>query len=149
MLKTWNSTKGDIVIIVRRSKTDQKGRGIKKGIPYGPNLLTLPSKGLHGLARNDKNSRAFIKTFVNGVGYEHPNITVEYTIPFDTKRQSLQMMEFCLLTEMAPSIGEISNHLIVGFKKIYELKPLLAVENLQLSKSNNFNHSFTEVNIPE
>ena len=30
--------------------------------------------------------RAFIKTFVNRVDYEHPNITVEYTIPFDTKK---------------------------------------------------------------
>ena len=59
------------------------------------------------------------------------------------------MMEFCLLTEMAPPIGEISNHLIVAFRKIYELKPLLAVEILELSKSNNFNHSFTEANIPE
>ena len=38
------------------------------------------------MARYEKNSRAFIKTFVNRVDYEHPNITVEYTIPFDTKK---------------------------------------------------------------
>ena len=31
-------------------------------------------------------TRAFIKTFVNRVDYEHPNITVEYAIPFDTKK---------------------------------------------------------------
>lgn len=30
--------------------------------------------------------RAFIKAFVNSVVYEHPNITVEYTITFDTKK---------------------------------------------------------------
>ena len=30
--------------------------------------------------------RALIKTLVNRVDYEHPNITVEHTIPFDTKK---------------------------------------------------------------
>ena len=38
--------KGGIVIVIRRSKTDQKGRGIKKGIPYGSNLLTCPVRAL-------------------------------------------------------------------------------------------------------
>lgn len=47
----------------------------------------------------------FIKTFVNRVDYEHPNITVEYTISFDKKKQSPQMMEFCLLHGMAPRVG--------------------------------------------
>ena len=38
--------KGGLVVKLRRSKTDQKGEGIKKGIPYGSNLPTCPVRTL-------------------------------------------------------------------------------------------------------
>jgi integrase len=39
-------TREGLVVTLRRSKTDQEGEGVKKGIPYGSNLFTCPVRSL-------------------------------------------------------------------------------------------------------
>ncbi len=87
-------------------------------------------------------TRAFIKTFVNRVDYEHPNITVEYTIPFDTKKAEPPDDGVLPTDRNGSPIVKISNQLIEDFKKIYDLKPVLPVEALKIRNLKKENYSY-------
>ena len=65
--------KGGLVIMLRRSKTDQKGEGFKKGIPYGSNLATCPVRTLQDwLQQAAIDSGAIFRTVKKG-GVLHDN----------------------------------------------------------------------------
>ncbi|HEX9654604.1 MAG TPA: site-specific integrase, partial [bacterium] len=62
-LEDIDFNKGGLIVTMRRSKTDQKGEGYKKGIPYGSNVSTCPVRALQNWLEQSKiNSGALFRS---------------------------------------------------------------------------------------
>ena len=62
-LEDVDFNKAGLIVTMRRSKTDQKGEGYKKGIPYGSNIPTCPVRVLQNWLEQSKiNSGALFRS---------------------------------------------------------------------------------------